>query len=109
MKKGEICIVRFTGGEGREQEGIRPAIFLAETKTRIVIVAPLTSNLGAKKFPFTLFLQSAEQSGLEYPSVALLFHMRAIDKSRMGSILGKMKKDDMEQMNIIIRKMFQLK
>jgi len=109
MKKGDICIVRFTGGEGREQEGVRPAIFLAETSTRIVIVAPLTSNLDARKFPFTFLLEPSEENGLQSKSVALLFHIRAIDKSRLGNVIGNTAKKDTNRMDGIIRKMFKLK
>ena len=109
MKKGDICIVRFTDGEGREQEGVRPAVFLAETNTRIIIVAPLTSNLDAQKFPFTFLLEPDEINGLQSKSIVLLFHIRAIDKSRGGNVIGSMAKEEMDRMDGIVREMFKLK
>ena len=35
--------------KGREQEGIRPGIIIADTKTDLILVIPLTSNLEASK------------------------------------------------------------
>lgn len=41
LHKGDICLVNLEGGFGHEQVGKRPALVLAATDTRIVVVIPL--------------------------------------------------------------------
>lgn len=40
MKKGEIWIIELPFVEGREQRGKRPALILADTKTRYGFSSP---------------------------------------------------------------------
>jgi len=54
MKKGDVCIIDLVAGVGHEQYSQRPAILISDTKTSIVVVIPLTSNLEALRFPYTL-------------------------------------------------------
>ena len=60
MEKGEIWIVQLPYREGREQEGKRPAVIIADTKTDIILLMPLTSNLEAlKKLPYTIEIKKS--------------------------------------------------
>lgn len=83
MRKGDVCTVRLMAGIGHEQYGERPAILISDTKTGIIIVVPLTSNLEALKFPYTLAMPRDKQNNLNNVSVALIFQIRAVDKSRI--------------------------
>ncbi len=57
MEKGEVWIVEFPSKRGREQEGRRPLIVIADTKTSLVLVIPLTSNVEAlEKLPYTFLI-----------------------------------------------------
>lgn len=91
LRKGDIGLVNLSGGFGHEQSGIRPAIILAATDTHIVIVIPLTSNTEALRFSHTLLLTANKGNGLVQDSVALLFHIRAIDARRISEVCGKVK------------------
>ncbi len=93
MKKGDICIINLVAGVGHEQYGQRPAILISDTKTGIVIVIPLTTNLEALRFPFTLAILPDNENNLKEESMALVFHIRAIDKSRIIKIIGRISKD----------------
>lgn len=46
MKKGEVWIVEVPGRDGHEQRGLRPAIFIADTKTAVVIIFVITWRIG---------------------------------------------------------------
>lgn len=95
-------------GVGHEQYGQRPAILVADTKTGIAIVIPLTTNLEALRFPFTLAILPDGQNNLRQKSVALIFHIRAIDKSRITKIIGKINKNFLKKINKILKEMLGL-
>lgn len=89
MKKGDICLISLSLGVGNEQYGERPAILISDTKTKIVIVIPLTANLEALRFPYTLGILPNTKNNLKQKSTALIFHIRAIDKARILKTIGK--------------------
>lgn len=93
MKKGDICIVNLDIHAGHEQYGARPAIFISDTKTNIAIIIPLTTNIYALKFPHTLKLIPDKNNNLEKESVVLVFHLKSVDKLRIGKIIGKINKN----------------
>ena len=103
MKKGEIWIVDIPQLGGHEQEGLRPAIVLADTSTSVAIVIPCTSNSHALRFPYTLLIESSDMNGLSAPSVALILHIRAIDKKRLKKRIGTLEKLALNTTNKMIK------
>jgi len=108
MRKGDVCIVNLTVEVGHEQYGQRPAILISDTKIGIVIVIPLTSNLEALRFPYTLAILPDKQNNLKQKSVALIFHIRAIDKIRVSKIIGQIDKQTQRKINTILKEMLGL-
>ena len=108
MKKGEICIINLAVGIGSEQYGERPAILVSDTNAGIVSVIPLTSNLEALRFPYTLTILPDEKNNLEKKSVALIFHIRAVDKTRIFKTIGSISQDFQEKIDNILREMLEL-
>jgi mRNA interferase MazF len=108
MKKGDVCIINLAVGIGHEQYGQRPAILISDTKTGIVIVIPLTSNLEALRFPFTLAILPDKQNNLKQKSVALIFHIRAIDKTRVSKVIGKINAQTQKKIDSILKEMLGL-
>jgi mRNA interferase MazF len=112
MKKGDICIINLAVEVDHEQYGQRPAIVISDTGIGtgigILIVVPLTSNLEALRFPYTLAILPNKQNNLKQKSVALIFHIRAIDKSRVVKIIGKINKQIEEKINFILKEMLGL-
>lgn len=108
MNKGELWIVNLPFKKGREQFGSRPALILANTKTDLIIVIPLTSNIQALRFPKTIEIKSSEENGLEKDSIALLFQVSAIDKRRMVKKIGSLEKSYIEEVNNNLREMLKL-
>ncbi len=108
MKKGAICVVDLVAGVGHEQYGERPAILVSNTKIGIIIVVPLTANLEALRFPYTLAILPDKQSNLKQKSVALIFHLRAIDEKRVKKIIGRIDKKLQEKIDKVIKGMLDL-
>lgn len=110
MKKGEICIVSLAIGAGHEQCGERPALLISDTKTGIVIVIPFTSNLEALRFPYTLAILPEKQNNnnLKQKSVALIFHIRAINKTRILRTVGNLNQNFQKKIDDILKEMLGL-
>lgn len=82
---GDIHWVELPDAGGREQAGRRPAIVMQDDvyagNLPTIIVIPLSSALTALRFPGTASVKATQSSGLRTDSVALVFQIRAIDRS----------------------------
>lgn len=108
LRKGDVCLANLASGFGHEQSGIRPVIILAATSTKIVVIIPITSNRDALRFPHTLALKATGQNGLMRDSVALLFHIRAIDERRIEEICGHLEVDVLKEIDDSLREFLAL-
>lgn len=92
MQRGDVYLVQFPAGNGREQAGTRPAIVVQDPVVGgalpTILVVPLTSQLAATQFPGTLVIEPNPRNSLTTTSVALVFQTRAIDRKRPGPRLG---------------------
>lgn len=89
MNKGDIWLVEIPETNGHEQGGKRPVIILADTDSNIVIIIPFTSSIQSLRFPHTLEVEPSKDNGLASKSIALIFQVRAIDKKRLKSKIGR--------------------
>lgn len=99
MEAGDIYLVEIPPSGGHEQAGLRPAIIVQvvdSEKLPTVLIVPLTSKLKAADFPFTFLIEPDQLNNLDVASVALVFQLRAIDKRRLKSRIGKIEKAKME-------------
>jgi mRNA interferase MazF len=101
----DILIVRFPlhNPQGREQEGIRPALVvgvpqkLGISRFSTLIVAPITTD---KRQPWSSTSSNlypkltSGQGGLPKDSIILLDQIRAIDLNRIVRYLGTLKLED---------------
>lgn len=90
IKPGEIWVVDIPHLGTHEQSGIRLAVIVARVAQNIVTIIPCTGNLTAQRFPFTLPLAPEERNGLTTPSIALIFHLRAIDTAYLVRRIGSL-------------------
>lgn len=90
MARGDVVLVSLPLSDRREQSGRRPAIAVQTDQAGepMLMVAPVTSNLTALRFSFTLRLEPSPDNGLTTPSVVMVFQMRAIDKARIIRRIG---------------------
>lgn len=113
MARGDVLQVDLPSPDGsREQAGRRPAIAVQAdvevVSTPTVMVVPLTSNLEALRFPFTIRVEPSATNGLIQQSVLLVFQLRAIDRNRITGTLGKLEQEYLEQLDAEMRRLLAL-
>ena len=92
MKPGDLWMVNIPELGTHEQSGIRPAVIIARVTETIVTIIPCTGNRLALRFPYTLEIEPTKSNGLTMSSIALVFHIRAIDVSFLKRKLGEIDK-----------------
>jgi mRNA interferase MazF len=105
--RGDVLLVSLPPSDRREQSGRRPAIAVQidQAGEPMLMVAPVTSNLAALRFAFSVRVEPANENGLMTPSVVIVFQMRAIDKARIVRRIGRMSKEDMARIDAEIARM----
>jgi mRNA interferase MazF len=90
MNPGDIWLVDIPYLGTHEQSGKRPAVVIAKVTKSIATIIPCTSNDLALRFPFTYLIKSDDENKLSSPTIALVFHIRAIDTSLLKNKIGKL-------------------
>ena|SRR3989344_9537453 len=108
MKKGEIWFLELPFKDGREQRGTRPCLILANTTTDMIVVAPLTSNIQALRFPYAVEIKKSEKNGLSSDSIVLVFQVQSLDKRRFINRVGIVEDICLKKVEETIRAMLQL-
>lgn len=105
-QRGEVYLVSFDPTIGAEIQKTRPALVLQNDVSNeyspITIVAAITSKFDEPLYPTEVLIQAPE-GGLTINSVALLNHIRSIDKQRLIKRLGKLEESTMKQVNQAIQ------
>jgi mRNA interferase MazF len=104
MARGDILLISLPISDKREQSGRRPAVAVQTdiAGEPLLMIAPITSNLAALRFAFTVRVEPSQKNGLTLPSVVMVFQMRAIDKTRIIRKIGQMSQKDMDRVNTAI-------
>jgi mRNA interferase MazF len=107
MARGDVLLVSLPASDQREQSGRRPAMAVQTDVAGepMLMVAPVTSNLAALRFAFSVHVDPTSDNGLSTPSVVMVFQMRAIDKRRIIRKLGELSPEDMARIDTEIWQM----
>jgi mRNA interferase MazF len=107
MARGDVLIIELPASELREQSGRRPAVAvqMEVTGDPMLVVAPITSNLAALRFAFSVRVEPSPENGLTVPSVVMVFQIRAVDKQRIVRKIGQMGSEDMTRIDAEIWRM----
>lgn len=107
MARGDVLLVSLPTTDGREQSGRRPAVAIQTDVAGepMLMIAPVTSNLKASRFRFTVKIEPSPENGLTESSVVMVFQMRAIDKARVVRKLGSLSATQLELVDAEIWKM----
>lgn len=107
MARGDILLVSLPASDRREEKGKRPAIAVQADSplSPMLMVVPVTSSLGAMRFPFTVRIEPSDKNGLTLPSVAMVFQMRAIDRKRIIRKIGELEPEYLAQIDAEIWQM----
>ncbi|MBX3167273.1 MAG: type II toxin-antitoxin system PemK/MazF family toxin [Candidatus Eremiobacteraeota bacterium] len=100
MRRGEVFWFGPDPAHGSEQSGRRPAVVVSRDAVNdsspVIVVVPLTTYKKQRLYPSDVVVRPPD-GGLTAESVVLGLQMRAIDKSRLGSRLGKLKESTLTQ------------
>lgn len=107
MARGDVVIIELPVSELREQSGRQPAVAVQTDLAGepMLMVVPITSNLAALRFAFTVRVEPTRENGLITSSVVMVFQMRAVDKQRIIRKIGQMSKADMARIDAEIWRM----
>jgi mRNA interferase MazF len=107
MARGDVLLVNLPSSDKREQSGRRPVVAVQTDVAGepMLIVAPITSNLNALRFDFAVKIEPSNENGLTQTSIVMIFQMRAIDKSRIIKLIGKLSTEDLKKINAEIWRM----
>jgi mRNA interferase MazF len=93
MQRGDVFWYEPDPVLGSEQAGRRPAVVVSRDainrSSRVVVVVPLTTYRGQRFYPSDVLI-GAPEGGLPMDSVAMALHIRAVDKQRLGSLMGRL-------------------
>ena len=97
INQGHIYLANLNPIKGHEQGGYRPVLVLQNDalnkNLNTVIIVPITKNLATKGF-FTTFFLDKKNTKLNWDSIALLFQIRNIDKTRLQKFICSLKRED---------------
>lgn len=100
--RGEMYFADLDPVVGSEQGGYRPVLVIQNNKGNMysptVIVAALSGKVNTKADLPTHYMVQA-YAGLDGKSLILLEQLRTIDKRRLQKYIGKLNKEDMEQVD----------
>lgn len=107
MARGDVFLVSLPDSDKREEKGNRPAIAVQTdvVNSPMLMIAPVTSSLGALRFPFAVKIEPSEHNGLTLASVAMVFQMRAIDRKRIIRKIGELEQEFLTQIDAEIWRM----
>ena len=107
MARGDVLLVNLPASDKREQSGRRPAVAVQTDVAGepMLMVAPVTSNLSAARFAFSVKIEPSDENGLTQTSIVMIFQMRAIDKTRIVKIVGRLSAADLKKVDAEIWKM----
>ena len=91
---------------GSEQGKTRPVLIIqndvANQYSPVVIVAAVTTSIGAKEYP-TEVIVMAPEAGLRRDSAVLLNQIRTIDKRRLVDYWGRLNPSTMERVDTALK------
>ena len=113
MNRGEVWLISLPAVGGREQAGQRPAIVLQSQRygqsSPLVVVVPLTTQMDATRFAGTVPIDADSTNGLSKRSVAMVFQVRAVDRTRFRTRLGVISPADLERVFAEMDRLFERK
>ena len=105
IERGDLVLTNFDPTKGAKIQKTRPAIVVtnnvANKFSRVLMVVPLTSQNLDTIFPHEILLPKTK--GLAKLSKANVAQMRAIDRSRIKSKLGKVSAPTLKEIDVALK------
>lgn len=106
IKRGEIYLATLDPVVGKEISKTRPVVIVSNDKNNkfsgTVSILPITSKNLKKIYPFEVFLSKGSGS-LPKDSKVKADQIRTLDKARIITLIGKLKKDEIDEIDEAIK------
>ncbi len=107
IRRGDIVLVNLEPVKGSEQGKTRPCLIIQNNTgnsfSNTTIIAPLTSNVEGKDYPFVVFIKIGE-GNLPKDSLVLLNQIRTVSiEERISSKLGSLNPSSMKKVDQAIK------
>jgi mRNA-degrading endonuclease toxin of MazEF toxin-antitoxin module len=110
IKPKEIWQVDLTVTDlqGHEQRGDRPCLIVKVFPTGdMILLIPITGELESERFPYTTKIERTKDNGLDSDSIALVFQMKSISKSRFKYKRGRLSNSKFNEIRIHFKNIFE--
>ncbi|MEK6954351.1 MAG: type II toxin-antitoxin system PemK/MazF family toxin [Candidatus Micrarchaeota archaeon] len=107
--KVEVWEADLRGSSGHEQKGNRPVLLWRDLDhVKLAIIIPLTSNLLTEAIAHTYLISATSKNGLRKDSIALLFQIKALDKSQLKNKIGELEVHDIGEIAHLLAEMLRV-
>ena len=100
IKRGEVYLAALDPVVGKEISKTRPVVIVSNDKNNefsgTVTLLPITSKNLKRIYPFEVFLSKGSGS-LPKDSKVKAYQIRTLDKRRIIRLIGKLRKDEMDE------------
>lgn len=108
MKKYQLYAVNLDPTVGAEMNKTRPCLVISPDEmnafVRTVIITPLTSV--SRNLPTRVLIKATPQSGLNNDSYAAIDQLKAVDKSRLGTLIGEISEAEKFNVTNVLQELF---
>ena len=107
IERGDVLRANLNPPEGSEQDGIRPVVVISRDainrSSPVVVIVPLTEAANKTRTYPSHVRFKAGTAGLTLDSIAICEQVRAISKSRLKSLLGKLNRAEMASIEAALK------
>lgn len=107
IERGDVVRANLHPAEGSEQDGIRPVVVVSRDainrSSPVVIIVPFTDAANKSRIYPSHVLFKAGTAGLAMDSVAVCEQVRAISKTRLKSLLGKLNRAELTSIEAALK------
>lgn len=107
VQRGDVFKANLQPTEGSEQSGIRPVVVISRDainkSSPVVVVVPFTDAANKTRIYPSHIRFKAGTAGLTLDSIAVCEQVRAISKTRLQSVLGKLNRSEMASIDAAIK------
>lgn len=110
VRRGEVWWASGDPVKGHEQGGSRPWLVVSSNllnRTGLIMGVPVTSKRLSRSVPLHVRLEPPE-AGLTVSSLLLCDQMRALDVTRLQSLIGTVDRSTMESVEKVLRRLLEL-
>jgi mRNA interferase MazF len=98
MRCGDVVTVSLPGDAGKPRPAVIVQVDVLNDDLRSILLRPITSYSSSPNF-FRVPVEPTPENGLRLPSEIMVEKLSSANRSRIGSLVGKLGEADMSRLN----------